>query len=436
MKNEKPYSIVHYILWVIAGSEISVLKKCPNDYNRHANIGLMIFITSLFASMTAFLAGSTFVHDNYKAVAIFAIIWAFLIFSLDRSMVNSIKKDPTEPDRAMLGYFWPRLVLAIILSFFMSIPLDHIVFKEPIRKKLLDNNNKAWLKNQEDLNKGYDTKNLQKNLEVFTSQSENLKEEINNPCPLPEYRDYLREYEQCNKEIKPLRESSYRLTNQYKQLRLRINNGEKLTISEDFKQQEYRAAQNYSRKLKECNSAKEKASAVYTKWRLVKEREKADVDSLKNITQNTIVANNETIQDQSERYKREMEEMQGFATQFVVLFLMPDWGVQFLKWLIFLALLVIEILPTYLKLKTPVGQYDWEMYRREATTELETRTKIDGLRNELKDIEEYRVENEISLNKKIIDKVVSIEEKLANEMLIEWENKAREQMKKNIENAD
>ena len=39
------------------------------------------------------------------------------------------------------------------------------------------------------------------------------------------------------------------------------------------------------------------------------------------------------------------------------------------------------------------------------------------------------------MNKNLIDKVVSIEERLANEMLEEWEIKARTQMKNNVEKS-
>ena len=74
-QEENKYSRIQYFLWLVAGSEISVLKICPNDYNRHANIGLMIIITSLFAGMTAFIAGSTFEKENTTGVVIFAFVW-------------------------------------------------------------------------------------------------------------------------------------------------------------------------------------------------------------------------------------------------------------------------------------------------------------------------------------------------------------------------
>ncbi|NVN96645.1 DUF4407 domain-containing protein, partial [Candidatus Nomurabacteria bacterium] len=128
-RKAKGYSRIQKFFWMISGSEISVLEKCPNDFNRHANIGLMIIMTAFFASSTAFIAGTTFVKDNIWGVVGFAAVWGMLIFSLDRSMVNSIKKDPAWNKKQFWTYFWPRFILAIILSFFMTIPLDHIVFK-------------------------------------------------------------------------------------------------------------------------------------------------------------------------------------------------------------------------------------------------------------------------------------------------------------------
>ena len=98
------YSSIQYFFWLISGSEISALKKCPNDYNRHANIGFMIFMTAFFAFLTSYVAARTFVKiegTNDPDASLkqwgmigFAFVWATLIFALDRSMVNSIKKDP------------------------------------------------------------------------------------------------------------------------------------------------------------------------------------------------------------------------------------------------------------------------------------------------------------------------------------------------------
>src|SRR6185295_14537267 len=130
------YSKVQYFFWVISGSEISVLKQCENEYNRHANIGMMILITMVFAFFTACVTGFTFAKGNMWAVLGFAIVWALLIFAIDRSMVNSIKKDPDATKQPFWSFFFPRLLLATIRAFFMSIPLDHIVFPEAIERQM------------------------------------------------------------------------------------------------------------------------------------------------------------------------------------------------------------------------------------------------------------------------------------------------------------
>ena len=208
-QEENKYSRIQYILWLIAGSEISVLKKCPNDYNRHANIGLMIIITSMFAGMTAFIAGNTFEKENTTGVVIFAFVWAFLIFSLDRSMVNSIKKDPTQSEKSIWGYFAPRLVLAIILSFFMSIPIEHIVFSEKILNQMDKNNIESLKERDKDLNEIYKTGNTESTLEDLKDNSKDLDKLLQKTCaecPLEEYKKTISDANNIDKnDLPPLK---------------------------------------------------------------------------------------------------------------------------------------------------------------------------------------------------------------------------------------
>lgn len=461
-QEENKYSRIQYFLWLVAGSEISVLKKCPNDYNRHANIGLMIIITSLFAGMTAFIAGSTFEKENTIGVVIFAFIWAFLIFSLDRSMVNSIKKDPTQAEKSIWGYFAPRLVLAIILSFFMSIPIEHIVFSEKIAFQMNENNKDNWLKRQEELNKGYDTKKTETSLNIYTSNSDKLDKELQKDCkecPLPEYKTPIAAANQIDRNELPVLAGNKRKTQKavddyFEILRKQQTNYwnqnhsfneqiDKIAAKNVKPDNELRRLYNensiaknqFNSKDQEVYRLRREAQTACDNWKEEKRKEKARIDSLKTKSQDLLIANNDSIRIQSDEYKKDIESMQGFDTQFVTLFLMPDAGVQVLKWLIFLALLVIEILPTYLKLKTPIGQYDREMQQAEDDTRDELKKRSLKYQATLEEIEEYRKNKEIEMNKNLIDKVVSIEERLANEMLEEWEIKARAQIKSNVEKS-
>lgn len=449
-KIKKPYSKTQKKLWIIAGSEISALEKCPNEYNRHANIGLMILITSFFAGVTSFVAGSTFVKGNLFGIIFFSLIWSFLIFALDRSMVNSIKKDPEEKDKFKWGFFWPRLVLAFILAFFMSIPLDHIVFKERIDRQMSQNVVDDWKKRKEDLTVGY---NIEGDSAAFKKNETNISKidvQISRGCegcPLDEYKSPKNQADGItNQELPPLlatkRNAEANYSTYFQNLRRsQTPEGEPLIsarqVQSDGKLRLLYAARssaqsNYNKRANEAKVLYDKANTECDKWKKEIQSEKERIKARRDTVQQRLDDNTKAIKDQSEGYKNEIEEMRGFDTKFVTLFLMPNWGVQILKWLIFLVLLVIEILPTYLKLRTPFGQYDWEMHKREQETEIESKKRIESLNDEIGEIENYRSKNEIDLNKKLIDKLVVIEEKLANEMLEQWEIKARNQMEKDM----
>lgn len=411
--SKKPYSNIQYVLWLIAGSEIATLKKCPADYNRHANIGLMIFITSLFAGLTSLIAGHTFAPDSYLGIGLFALVWAFLIFSLDRSMVNSIKKDPKDSEKSMMSYFWPRLILAIILSFFMSIPLDHIVFKTRIQYQMDQNNLNDVKERSRYLKDKFGTKQDSIESSKALNNAGEILEELKSECPLAAYKTKILEYNTCKSQLAKIKPRIYYIN--------------------DANEPDSKPNPAYIRKRNECGRLKAEANRIDRQWRADKTSEAASEKQKGELIRTRKEINDAIIFKKTDSLETNLNNMNNsFDTQFVTLFLMPNAGVQFLKWLIFLALLVIEILPTYLKLKTPVGQYDWEMYKQEKITELETKARIDALSNELNGIEEYRTKKEVDLNKKMIDKVVDIEEKLANEMLEEWESKAREEMMRNV----
>lgn len=449
-KDKRQYSKFQFFLWMISGSEISVLKKCPTDYNRHANQGLIILITSFFAGATAFIAGKTFANGTIEILG-FSLVWSLLILSLDRSMVNSIKKDPTAPNGFKWDVFWPRLILAIILAFFMSIPLDHFVFKERIDYQMSQNMTNDWKQRKSDLKEGYNIEGDSLNYKRFDKESGNLENQINTGCKNCPRDDYKRPKEEADKRSGQLpglisaKQKAERDYNNYFST-LRKNQtpyGEPLIDINDvkpdnklysLKQARTKAQVAYNKITAEISTLVKEANQACTIWQTEIKKQKEIIDSLKENTRIKLDTNTAKVDSLGTQYKEMLDNMKGFDTKFVTLFLMPNWGVQVLKWLIFLALLVIEILPTFLKLKTPIGQYDWEMYAKEKETEIETKARIESLTNGVNEIEDYRMKNETALNKRLIDKLVVIEEKLANEMLSDWEQKAREQMKKDVDN--
>ncbi len=125
------YSKTQYFFWLLSGAEISILKDCPTDYNRQAGIGFTIFMTTLLAFFSGSYAGYYF-GESYLSAIVFGIIWASLIFSIDRSMVVTLKKDPTKEKQNFWPAFLSRAVLAVLIAFIISIPLELLIFKENI----------------------------------------------------------------------------------------------------------------------------------------------------------------------------------------------------------------------------------------------------------------------------------------------------------------
>jgi hypothetical protein len=419
------YSIVQYLLWLASGSEISALENCPNEFNRHANIGMMICITAIFAGVTSFIAGSTFVGGNWGGVFLFCILWAILIFSLDRSMVNSIKKDPTEAKPRIAGYLIPRLVLAVILSFFMSIPLDHIIFGERIERQMELNNRADWLKKRADLAKGYDISGMEAREKGYTQDYDNLDNELKSGCPLPDYKQKVQEFQDSARRKNQLQ----KLADQARTARNRYYNNWQGTDDSLQRDRQYRDLKVDLRHkegelasiVRNTAAIKAAADTISAHWEDETNDNKRRAYSNKQRATKILQANSDSVQNQTNAYKTTLNGMRGFDTQFETLFLMPNWGVQVLKWLIFLGLTVIEILPTYLKLRTPVGQYDWAIYGRDQETIMGAKARITRFEEEAGAVEDYRKEKETEMNKRLIDRIATIEEKLANGQLDDWE---------------
>ena len=435
------YSKLQYFLWLISGSEISILEKCPNEYNRHANIGLMILVTAMFAAFTSFIAGYTFAPDNLLGVSLFALSWALLIFSIDRSMVNSIKRDPYATSQPFWSYFIPRLILAFILAFFMSIPLDHIVFHEKIVRQMDENNQNDWLKRQDELNKGYDISRRDSNVTSLGKEVEVLNEKLESGCPLPDYKQAKSDYESCTPKIKPLkdaydkavkeRKAHYKTLQEQQDTLLPVLDRTWYELNDESK-----IANNaVIGQRNECEGYKKEAKRIDSVWQAGLNAEISRKDSTHRKLDSLLTADKDSAVTKATTFKKDIDSMKGFDTQFTTLFLMPNWGVQVLKWLIFFALLVIEILPTYLKLKTPIGQYDRKMQEREDNTANEIEISIQAEKEIKERTESHRVTVETNLNNTIHDKIAEIELKIAEETLTEWEKKARRQRDLDVDDA-
>ena len=76
--------------WICSGADLNTLKRTPTEANKFIGIGGTIFFTAVLAFLSSGYAIYT-VFDSYVAAFFFGLIWALMIFNLDRYIVSSMK---------------------------------------------------------------------------------------------------------------------------------------------------------------------------------------------------------------------------------------------------------------------------------------------------------------------------------------------------------
>jgi len=148
----RPVSKATKFLWWCAGADRQILLQCPMaDRVKYAGIGGIVFCTGLLAAFSGGYAFYTIFSPKGDAVnqdptdlpsvigsGLFAIIWGLIILNMDRFIVSSTGKgDGTD---AITGKEFvqalPRIIIAVILGFAISAPLEVRILKTEINAEL------------------------------------------------------------------------------------------------------------------------------------------------------------------------------------------------------------------------------------------------------------------------------------------------------------
>ena len=125
-KTTREVSFFTRFLWFVAGADVEMLSLCPLDYKKYEAIGMTILMTSLVGFAAGSSAAWYFTEDALWTL-VFGMFWSLLIFSIDRSLVVTLKKDPYKKSYYVLPLVF-RGFLAILVAGIMSIPLELLVF--------------------------------------------------------------------------------------------------------------------------------------------------------------------------------------------------------------------------------------------------------------------------------------------------------------------
>lgn len=166
-------------LWFVAGADIEMLSLCPLDYKKYEAIGMTILMTSLVGFAAGSSAAWYFTEDALWTL-VFGLFWSLLIFSIDRSLVVTLKKNPYKKSYYVLPLVF-RGFLAILVAGIMSIPLELLVFNGFIQNDI-ENYKSDLLKQQHqdsfDAQQAAEYDSKSKSLDQLLKSESNKKDDI------------------------------------------------------------------------------------------------------------------------------------------------------------------------------------------------------------------------------------------------------------------
>lgn len=125
--------------WFCSGANRSLLKKSPTEHIKYAGIGATVFFTGMFAVISGgyalyYVFNDSPLTNRVLFSLVFGLVWGAMIFNLDRYIVSSMKKNGSFGDEFRLAT--PRFVLAAIIAFVISKPLELQIFHTSIEYEL------------------------------------------------------------------------------------------------------------------------------------------------------------------------------------------------------------------------------------------------------------------------------------------------------------
>jgi hypothetical protein len=439
-QNRKP-SGFQLFFWRIAGSEITILEKCPTDWNKHVGIGMAIFMTTVLAFFSGSYA-AYFFTESLIASSAFGFLWAALIYSIDRSLVVTLKKTPDKKPQEYVIPFLLRGALAGIIAFVISIPLELLIFEEnieihmtPYKQKQVARTIDYASTNIQNTEDKKDIRNLDSTNYAIASQKLKLQE--------PDTDDY--------KELKNnVNRLKRKLKVEFSDLTQKAKFKSSITSQDDpnygrlwFKYNNLLGKEN--KFIRDSVSPSEKRMFEYSKnwrndWKNDSIKYKSNLDNISEILLNDLLQRGRIAQNQDSLLKNK----KGFVLKFMILEDLasgkttqenPEGYIMWvLLWLIRCIFILIELLPTIVKTVTPLGNYDLALWAEEqnfakslSDGEQEYREHQSRLRRlEQETLEQQAKDrNEIQeeLNKTLLKEIALAQDLVAREKIAEYKEK-------------
>lgn len=463
------------ILWNVAGAELPILEKCQTDHKKYSAIGATILMTAFIALCAGTSAAWFFTQKGTNSSGsfgwslAFGFLWATLIFCIDRSLVITLKKKEDRKKTWWMIPFVSRAALAVIVALMVSVPLELVIFEDYIKgnednfdakqvellgEQLRSNSGENVLDARisgadTTLNKlGKETERLGKDVDNLQSQINRLEAEKKNP-----------------------QSSAYlNAKNRYDAALKRYNEASANYNTENRKEYPSQAAlDRYSGQMKSAGSdmaaAKRDRDAAADAWRRGKQEqidrltpqleakrtEKKQKDQSYNTTLTSQLKDKERAQEAAKEReiieaskKEKLAEGNHFIRNFQILEYavwqrdknrkLTDVTQLLFLWLIRVLFFIVEILPTVVKIVSPVGSYE-RMVAAEENNLIEYMNSgeyCDMIKNIHKlalstqeELQKQQHDAEIELKKDILDKVKTAQMEVAHLAIEKWKKQEK-----------
>jgi hypothetical protein len=136
----KPAHAGTRFLWWCAGADKKILQYSSySDHVKYVGIGGVVLATGFMAALAMGFAIHTIFKNYYVTIPV-SIVWALIVFNLDRFIVSSTGKGDGESSISLkeLGNAFPRLLMAILLGLTISAPLETKIFEKEIEREWRD----------------------------------------------------------------------------------------------------------------------------------------------------------------------------------------------------------------------------------------------------------------------------------------------------------
>ena len=454
-------------LWFVAGADIEMLSLCPLDYKKYEAIGMTILMTSLVGFAAGSSAAWYFTEDALWTL-VFGLFWSLLIFSIDRSLVVTLKKDPYKKSYYVLPLVF-RGFLAILVAGIMSIPLELLVFNgfiqndiENYKSDLLKQQHKDSFDAQQSAEYHSKSKSLNQLLKMESCKKDDIEMLINNKrserqrevnmLNHPNTTTYNNAKANANglqrqlNELYSLPNSDYR-RNRIPGLRSQISHQRSVMASE-------RNAWN-SKVNAHISELDNEIAQLSDALRVVKEKI-AKTDREKQRVDSTSVSYQARAEESLNKTDERFRNGNNFTLYYAVLahaiykthkvthermgtdgktytyeteeFVNKDF--MFLLWFIRAMFFVIELLPSIVKVVSKAGQYELRVYHQEEELKKYLHSQeyqdycykmLHGDNQLEMDLQAQRHDAEKKVQYDIIQAIINAEESVAKDSIDNWE---------------